>query len=204
MCNRFANRISRPAYAEGLARAGMRLSSPAPDLEPLDAILPANNAPILRPASEGLELAELRWGLIPSSYKGAIRDWKYLTTNARIETVAQTATYKEAFRHRRCLVPASAFYEWTGEKGHKTKWSFSHADGEWFCFAGLWDEAATADGALESFSFLTTEAGPDVAPYHDRQPVILERKQYAGWLDKSLPLEAIARPPRGLLNAVKA
>ncbi len=69
---------------------------------------------------------------------------------------------------------------------------------------GRTGQAATADGALESFSFLTTEAGPDVAAYHDRQPVVLEREHYAGWLEKTLPLEAVARPPKGLLNAVKA
>ncbi len=205
MCNQFANRVSYRAYVETLGRLGMPLVSPAPhhapNLEPRDAIKPTDKAPVLRPVSGGLELTELRWGLIPGTYKGTLKDWKYLTTNARAETVATTQTYREAFKSRRCLVPVSRFYEWTGEKGRKTKWSFTRSDGEWFCFAGLWDKAATKDGAIESFSFLTTEAGPDVAPYHNRQPIILERNQYAGWLDLTLPLSDIIKPQKGILIA---
>jgi len=64
-------------------------------------------------------------------------------------------------------------------------WKFTKADSEIFCFPGLWDVAHTEDGQVESFTILTTAPGPDCAPYHNRQPVILERDQWATWLDLS-------------------
>ena len=63
----------------------------------------------------------MRLGLIPWFHKKSIKEWKVLTTNARSETIATIASYKSAFAHRRCLIPVSAFYEWTGEKTPKTK-----------------------------------------------------------------------------------
>jgi putative SOS response-associated peptidase YedK len=106
-----------------------------------------------------------------------------MTTNARSESIATTPAFREPFRRRRCLAPATHFFEWTGEKGAKIMWRFTKTGEEIFCFAGLWDRAYTTDGVIESFTILTCAPGPDCAPYHNRQPVILERGEWETWLD---------------------
>jgi putative SOS response-associated peptidase YedK len=207
MCNRYANTIAYSQYVEAFTQLGIPLVSPAgaPNLEPQENIAPTNSAPILRPLDDGVELCRLRWGLIPWFHKKGVKEWKMLTTNARYEGLTTSRTFKHAFEKRRCLVPLSHFYEWTGEKGHKTKWSFSRKDDAWFCFAGLWDRADTSEGTVESYALLTTAAGPDVAPYHNRQPVILERSAYRAWMGTgALPASAIKPLQTGLLKVEQA
>ena len=82
----------------------------------------------------------------------------------------------------RCLVPASHFFEFTGSNSPKTKWKFTKAGEDWFCFAGLWRPMPESGAA---FTLLTTEPGPDVAPIHDRQMVILERSDWSAWLEQT-------------------
>jgi putative SOS response-associated peptidase YedK len=166
---------------------------------PYEMVRPTQVVPILRPVDptgpdQGVELALLRWGLIPGFHRGGVKDWKFLCTNARSETVATTRSYRDAYRARRCLVPADGFFEWTGEKGAKTKWLFTRADAALFCFAGLWERWAGPEGELQSFTLLTTAPGPDALPYHDRQPVLLARDAWRRWLD-------LAADPSGLLHA---
>ena len=207
MCNRYANTIAYSEYVEACSRIGLTIVSPsaAPNLEPPENIAPTSVAPILRPAEGGIELCRLRWGLIPWFHKKGVKEWKMLTTNARYEGVTTARTFKQAFEKRRCLVPLSHYYEWTGEKGHKTKWSFARNDNDWFCFAGLWDRAHTSEGTIESYALLTTAAGPDVVPYHHRQPVILERNEYRAWLDTgALAASAIQPAQTGLLKIEQA
>ncbi len=149
-----------------------------PNLEPREHIRPTNIARIIRPLDPsdpfvGVELVDARWWLTPFFHKKGVKDWKPMCTNARAETVATTATFREAFRRRRCLVPATHFFEWTGERGAKTMWRFSKAGADIFCFPGLWDVAETTDGRIGSFTIVTTSPGPDCAPYHNRQPVVL-------------------------------
>ena len=82
----------------------------------------------------------------------------------------------------RFLIPASHFFEFTGTKSPKQKWKFTKVGENWFCFAGLW--RPTPQGG-EAFTLLTTEPGPDVAPIHDRQMVILERSDWSVWLEQT-------------------
>ena len=103
------------------------------------------------------------------------------------------------FPNGRCLVPASHFFEFTGAKTPKSKWCFTRTDGEWFCFAGLW--RPMPDGAGDAFTLLTTEPGPDVAPIHNRQVVVLERADWSAWLDFSRPEHELLRAlPAGSLT----
>jgi putative SOS response-associated peptidase YedK len=74
------------------------------------------------------------------------------------------------------------FFEFTGTKSPKTKWKFTKAGEDWFCFAGLWRPMAAGG---EAFTLLTTEPSPDVAPVHDRQMVVLERADWSGWLEQT-------------------
>ena len=153
------NRISYRQYVEEFSDTRMPIVFPrpeaAPNLEPHDNIYPTQNGPVLLPVEGGLALRELRWGLIPWFHKKPVKEWKALTTNARSETIATTPSFKSAFARRRCLIPVSSFYEWTGEKGRKTKWDIHIAGREWFCFAGIWDKAETADGVIESYALVT-------------------------------------------------
>ncbi len=98
----------------------------------------------------------------------------------------------------RCLVPASHFFEFTGTKSPKSKWRFTKTGEDWFCFAGLWRPAT--DDTSEAFTLLTTAPGPDVAPIHDRQMVVLERADWAAWLDLLRPEAELLKPlPAGSL-----
>ena len=121
MCNRYANTVSYRQYVEEFSETRLPLLVPAPsnapNLEPRADIRPTDHAPVLLPIEGGLELREMRWGLIPWFHKKTVKEWKPLTTNARSETIDTTASFKSAFARRRCLIPVSSFYEWTGEKG---------------------------------------------------------------------------------------
>lgn len=190
MCNRYRNTLGWYDINEDFSQLKIPLVFPelAPNLEPRSDIRPTNSAPVIRPMdpgnpTEGVGLYPLRWDLVPFFHKGPLKAKKYLCTNARSETVTTTAAFREAYKRRRCLVPANGFYEWTGEKGAKTKHLIEVAGEPWFCMAGLWDRAETADGLVESFTILTTAAGEDMTAIHDRQPVILPRQDWARWID---------------------
>lgn len=160
---------------------------------------------MLRPFEGGLQLVDRRWGLIPWFHRGDLKNWKPLTTNCRGETDSTTGTFQEAFRRRRCLVPATHFFEWTGPKGAKTMWRFTRAEQPWFALAGLWDRADLPDGSLESFTIITSAPGPDAANYHDRQPVIVEPADFQTWLDPSRSAADLLKPPgaSGLFRIVE-
>jgi putative SOS response-associated peptidase YedK len=181
-----------------------------PNLEPREHIRPTNTAPIIRPLYPaaplaGVELVDARWWLIPFFHHKGVKDWKPMCTNARAETIATTAAYREPFKRRRCLVPATHFFEWTGEKGAKVMWKFTKANSEIFCFPGLWDRAHTTDGEIESFTIVTTAPGADCEPYHNRQPVVLERDQWAPWLDlTSDPMPLLRAGAQGAINVERA
>lgn len=199
MCNRYGLKTPITAIAAALAQVELPLvDSPAhalPNLEPREHIRPTNLAPVLRPFNGGLHLVELRRGLVPWFHKGALRDFKSLNTNARAETAATLASFKGPMQRRRCLVPASHFFEWTGPKGDKTMWRFERSNAELFRFAGIWERAQLADGPVESFAILTSAPGLDAANYHDRQHVMLEPADYATWLDPALPFAQLVAPP---------
>jgi putative SOS response-associated peptidase YedK len=119
--------------------------------------------------------------------------------DARNETVAEKPSFRHAFRKRRCLVPADAFYEWQAVKGRKQPSLFEMKDGGPFALAGLWEEWHDPAGAvIESCTVLTTEANELVCPVHDRMPVIVPPKAYAEWLDPDLhdpeQLQPLLRP----------
>lgn len=130
------------------------------------------------------EIALVRWGLIPSWAK----DPGKLSTlvNARAETAAEKPSFRGSLRHRRCLVPANAYYEWNGPAGSKTPYMLRPAQGGMMAFAGLWEHWLGADGSeIETMAILTVAANASVARIHDRMPVILHPDQFEDWLDVS-------------------
>jgi putative SOS response-associated peptidase YedK len=193
MCNRYGYNNPLAALQRRFSELGpVGWDGLAPNATDLLQIRPTDRAPIIRPAATGLELVMLRWGLIPNTWRGPVKAWMAQLrgnplTNARSEGVATGSAFREAYTSRRCLVPATQYYEWTPDpdrpKGRKLMWKFTVPAQGTFAFPGLWDHAETADGPIDSFTLLTSAPGPDQAPYHNRQPVILERGEWRDWLD---------------------
>jgi len=180
MCGRFWRDIGWDEY-----RRGLTVMAPAvpQNYEPHFDVRPTTQALVARPVEGGVELVDMRWGLVPFWHRKPLKDFKLTSFNARSETVATAATFREAFKRRRCLVPARGWYEWTGPKGGKTKWSFRHRSDPFIMFAGLWDRAETPDGPVESFTILTRAPRSCLADWHDREPIVVARGGWDAWLE---------------------
>ena len=107
---------------------------------------------------------------------------KYSTINARRETVADRPAYRNAFRHRRCLVPADGFYEWQ-QRGTRIPYHICMPDRSVFAFAGLWERWERSDITFDSCTIIVTKANELMRPIHDRMPIILDPRDYDRWLD---------------------
>jgi putative SOS response-associated peptidase YedK len=139
------------------------------------------------------ELVPMRWGLIPAWWVKSLKEIP-ATFNARAESVADKPMFRDAFKGQRCIIPASGFYEWTGDKGNKQPHLFTAADGSpILAFAGLWDrwrDRAAGEDVL-SCTIIVCGANRWMETYHDRMPVILDEKDFEGWLDGSLGADAL-------------
>lgn len=135
------------------------------------------------------ELSLLRWGLIPRWAKDPKTGYSMI--NARAETVADKPAYREAFKHRRCLIPTDGFYEWKPGKSRKQPYFIHRKDGEPFAFAGLWEHWELENFKVESCTIIVTQANELIAHIHDRMPVIVDRGDYEQWLDPEQGKEAL-------------
>lgn len=145
-------------------------------------IAPMQNIAAVRATDAGNELVFLRWGLIPSWSKDA--KIAYKLTNACAETVAEKPSFRSAFKQRRCIVPASGFYEWVREAKQKQPFFIHPRDEELFSFAGLWETWHDPEGEIvESCAIITTEANELMRTIHDRMPVILDSDGESEWLN---------------------
>jgi putative SOS response-associated peptidase YedK len=150
-------------------------------------VAPSQELPIVRVDREGKrELAAMRWGLIPHWAKD--KSIGYKTINARAETVATAPAFRDSFKWRRCLVPATGFYEWRKVASGKQPYHLGMIDGSPFAFAGLWSRWKPAEGdPVETYTIVTTEPNELAAKIHNRMPVILAPEDYARWLDVEAP-----------------
>lgn len=130
------------------------------------------------------EFARLRWGLIPFWAKEPSIGNRMI--NARAESLADKPAFRQAFRHRRCLIVADGFYEWQKIGKRKQPYYLHRPDGKPFAFAGLWEKWPGMTPPLLSGTIITTDANATARPIHDRMPVILEADQYARWLDPQI------------------
>lgn len=136
---------------------------------------------ILRDDDNAEVLRELRWGLIPAWSK----DLKiaYSTINARVETAATKPAFRDAWKHRRCLVPASGYYEWPGEGVHKQPYYIHPTAAPILMFGGLWSRWTPPEGpVIESFSIVTLPAAGNIEGLHDRMPLMLPPDLHVDWL----------------------
>jgi putative SOS response-associated peptidase YedK len=179
MCNEYRFRESLDKLAEEFSRLSLPLvwTGGAPNLEPRDSIRPTDPAPVILGRDGGAQLHQLRWGF-PRPKGGPV-------INFRSEG--------RSFPSGRCLIPASGFYEFTGDRPPKSKWLFTTPDDALFCIAGLMRD--------DRFTLLTIDPGPDVASFHDRQIVILPREDWAAWLNGPPP--RLAPSPAGTLKVAQ-
>ena len=182
MCGRFT-------MAQSLEEVEERFDVPAPESPPDVAqhnIAPTQTVAVVTEERTGQRaLQTFRWGLVPSWTKDLSK--LPLMHNARAETVAEKPSFRNALALRRCLIPATGFYEWQAAEGtSKTKIPYRLAlkNGELFAFAGLWEEWLEPGGsALRSCTIITTTPNAVAARIHDRMPVILRPEDEALWLD---------------------
>jgi putative SOS response-associated peptidase YedK len=195
MCNEAARRIELHQLREDWSQTRIPLRFPEglPNMQPVDGFRITDTTVIIRAAGDavgGAELVTRRWSWPSPSGKPV---YNFRSDGRRLDT-------------GRCLVPVDSFFEFTDpppdapKRSPKSKWRFSVIGRDWFCVAGLW---RTDPKVGEAWTMLTTEPGPDIAPYHDRQIVILPQPaDWARWLDPNVPAAELCHPlPAGTLTA---
>ncbi|MBO9337518.1 MAG: SOS response-associated peptidase [Chloroflexus sp.] len=193
MCGRYTLAVSPEKLSDRFA------VEPPLDLKPRYNIAPTQAVVAVREIDGHRELVSLRWGLIPAWAKDASIGNRLI--NARSETILEKPSFRTAFQRRRCLIPASGFYEWQTLPDGKQPFYFTPGDDALMAFAGLWDQWRAPDGSLvESCTILTTTANAVVAPIHDRMPVIVPPDFDAVWLDPTSDIRqlhelCLAPPP---------
>ncbi len=175
MCGRFYLDTPRKRLLEQFALKQMPL------LTARFNIAPSQDIAAIREGEAGRELVMLHWGLIPHWAKE--EKTKFSMINARAETVATKPAYRTAFRQRRCLVPASGFFEWERTARGRQPYAVRLKDTDLFAFAGLWEYWEGEQGkTIESCTIVVTDANELLRPIHDRMPVILDPDNYDAWL----------------------
>jgi putative SOS response-associated peptidase YedK len=204
MCGRFQASNSPAELARWFKTTG-----PLPNVRQRYNAAPTQDLPVVLrdPKSGERRLEALRWGLIPFWAK----DVKifYSTINAMAESVATKPAFRDAFKRRRCLVPADGFYEWQKRDGNtKQPYRIVMADGSPMAFAGVWKRWTdpACGETVRSFIILTTSANALCAPIHNRMPVIVDPADWQTWLGEapatSQELRALLRPfPPDLMEA---
>jgi putative SOS response-associated peptidase YedK len=175
--------------AGNMAAGAGRSAAPVPQealLSPQAGIAPTDTVFVVVADEAGRRrLLPAQWGLVPSWAKD--RSIASSTFNARIETAAEKPAFRGAMQRRRCLLPADAFYEWSGPKGARRPWLIqpsSRSAVPFLAFGGLFEHwRDPAGGILHSCTILTTPAAPDIEQLHDRAPLLIDRGEWDRWLD---------------------
>lgn len=184
MCGRFVFNMS----AEALARQ-FKLAEVS-GLERCFNVAPGRPVCAVRAAAEATErkLFSPRWGLVPPWADDEAIGYRMI--NARAETAPDKPAFRSAFRQRRCLVPASGFFEWAPGRPRKQPWYIypdpgaeSLLGGLCFAFAALWERRERGEGVLETVTILTTAANRKLEAVHHRMPVVVPAALQAEWLD---------------------
>ena len=195
MCNEAARRIALGQLRDDWSQTRIPLHFPEgmPNMAPLDGFKITDATVVIRPVRDDGEEAEL-----------VTKRWSWPGPNGK--PVYNFRSDGRALTAGRCLIPVDAFYEFTAPADPKAKlkdkWAFRLVDHDWFCIAGLW---RTDPSVGEAFTMLTCPPGPDIAPYHARQVVVLGREHWASWLDPTFPSSDLCQPlPAGSLIAERA
>lgn len=184
MCNDYEQHILWAQYCKMMQDLELGIPTQQTELDlPRSADIKINDmGPVMRAAGNIIELVQMNFSFPPAGPKSGP------VFNFRSEG-------RSFANSNRCLIPASAFFEFTGKKYPKAKHRFSLKDDPFLCIAGIWREAK-ATSAL-AFTMLTTSPGPDVEPYHNRQVVVLQPKDWAAWLYLTKPEHELLQPLAG-------
>lgn len=180
MCGRFAVDVAPEVLSETFNLAE------TPIMGPRYNVAPTQEAAVVREGADGgTRLDLLHWGLIPAWAKERTVACKMI--NARSETLHEKASFRQAYKYRRCVVPVSGFYEWRHDGKAKLPHYIRIRDGLPMLFAGLWESWRSPEGeSVESFTILTTTANRLLEFIHERMPVILHPAECGRWLDRRL------------------
>lgn len=165
-----------------------------PPVEPRYNIAPSQEvvSVVRERGAEAAEATMLKWGLVP--FWADDPSIGHRMANARSESAAEKPAFKQAFRRRRCLVPADGFYEWQAAEGKSPKlpWFIHLTDRSAFALGGIWERwHPDAPEAIRSCAILTTAPNDLMQQIHDRMPVILPPEAFDAWLDPEAPLEYV-------------
>jgi putative SOS response-associated peptidase YedK len=153
-------------------------------------LAPGQDAPVVGEDRHGRRMGLLRWGFLPAAPGSASR----IFVNARAESADRTPAFRDAFAHRRILVPADGFYEWRAEGGGKVPYWFHPAEGGLLSFAAVWERhEREGEGAHDGFAILTVVANDDVRPVHERMPLIVPASERATWLSRRTARHVLQR-----------
>jgi putative SOS response-associated peptidase YedK len=166
MCGRFTYKLT---WAEIVKLYRLTLDQPARNTQPR-----YNLCPTIMPT---------RWGLIPGWWSKPLKDTRLATFNAPAETVATKPMFRDAFKSKRCLIPARGYFEWHDAPDGKPPYYFTRPDAQPITFAGLWSswKDSEAGSNLLSCTMVISEQNKFVTAVHDRMPVILEAKDFEQW-----------------------
>lgn len=144
-------------------------------------VCPTQSIAVVTAEGQSRRLRPMRWGFVPHWYKKPTDG--PLLINARAETIAEKPAFRTACRERRCLIPATGFYEWYKDaEGRRLPWYFYDPSGAPLVFAGVWQSWESADLRLETCAIVSTQAGPGMSEVHHREPVTLAAQDWAKWL----------------------
>ena len=174
MCGRFAMTDSEEKIMNDFQIQHSKIM-----LEPRYNISPSQDIPVIVKQNGLIRLETKQWGLIPFWAKTPKP-----MINARAETASEKPAFRHAFKKRRCLIPASGFFEWSKEDGKKQPYFIFLKDKSPMAFAGLWEEWSAPDGKIfNTCAILTVEANSYLKFIHPRMPVILKPEYGLNWLD---------------------
>ncbi len=180
MCGRCSRAASWKAVHDFLDLTFPQMIDPGPSYN----IAPSQTVPVCAWA-DGRTLAAMRWGFVPAWGKdrpAGINNF----INARAETAASKPAFRSAWRHRRCLIPVTGFYEWQKVGRAKQPFNIRMKDKSLFALAGLWEQPIS-EGGMASFTILTVEPNALVRPIHDRMPAIIAPADFDSWLTAPEP-----------------
>ncbi len=193
----FPTTVGTPNLPDQYRAAGPPPIPSGPYIAPSQPVLAVRHVP----NGQGREMVWLRWGLIPTTATGPHVGSRLI--NARAETIAERPAFRDAFRHRRCLVLADGFYVWKRKRPHWVHFP----DNRPFAMAGIWERwQGQGDEPVESCAVITVPANDLVRPFQVRMPAILMPEDYECWLDPAFhdveQVQGLLRPyPDGELVA---
>jgi putative SOS response-associated peptidase YedK len=187
VCNDYEQHIPWARYGAVMQAAalGMPTQQTELDLPQADDIKINDTGPVMRASGNVIELVQMNFSFPPTAGRAPVFNFK--SEGRRFD------------KSNRCLIPASAFFEFTGKTYPKAKHRFTLNSAPFLAIAGIWRDGK--DGAPPAFTMLTTSPGPDVEPYHSRQVVVLQPQDWAAWIYLTKPEKELLRPlPEGSLH----